>query len=379
MTDAASSARQPRLLSLDVLRGITVAVMILVNNAGDGASSYTELRHSAWNGCTIADLVFPLFLFIVGASIALSFGARLARGVSRSAIAAQLLRRSVVIFALGLLLNALPFFDLHHLRFFGVLQRIAICNVLAGLLFLYGRTRACLIAIPLLLFGYSYLLLHGHVPGFGTAGVEIPVLDRYANLPAWLDRHIVPTAHLYRQSTYDPEGLLSTLGALATTLLGLVAALWLKTSQPLRRKAFVLALMGILCVNGGMLWSHSLALNKRLYTSSFALVTSGIAMVLLALLYLFLDGARQPRRGITLWLVFGSNALFAYMFSEVLAISLAATPGGGGMNLQQRLFHLLPTTFGPPALVSLTYSILFVAACYLPTYILYRQRVFLKL
>ena len=379
MADAGSSSQQPRLSSLDVLRGITVAVMILVNNAGDGASSYMQLKHSTWNGCTIADVVFPLFLFIVGASTALSFGVRLERGVSRSAIAVQLLRRSATIFALGLLLNALPFFDFHHLRVFGVLQRIAICNLLVGLLFLYGRARTCLIAIPLLLFGYAYLLLHGSVPGFGRAGIEIPVLDRYANLPAWLDRHILPAAHLYRQSTYDPEGLLSTLGALATTLLGLMTALWLKTSQPLRRKSFLLALTGILCVNGGMLWSHSLALNKRLYTSSFALFTSGIAMGLLALLYLSIDGAKRPRRGLTPWLVFGSNALFAYIFSEVLAIALAVIPGYGGLNLQQYLFHLLPAVLGPPPLVSLVYSILFVAACYGATYFLYRRRIFLKL
>jgi predicted acyltransferase len=379
MTDGGASVRQPRLLSLDVQRGLTVAVMILVNNAGEGASSYPQLRHSAWNGCTIADLVFPVFLFIVGSSMALSFEGRLERGMARSAIVMQLLRRSAVIFALGLLLNALPFFDLHHLRFFGVLQRIAICNVVVGILFLYGGARACLIAIPLLLLGYSHLLLHGYVPGFGRVGVEVPVLDRYANLPAWLDRHILPPAHLYRQSTYDPEGLLSTLGAMTSTLLGLVTALWLKTSQPLGRKVFLLALAGILCVNGGILWSHSLALNKRLYTSSFALVTSGFAMVLLALLYLLIDGAKRPRQGLTPWLAFGSNALFAYVFSEVLAIALAALPGGGGLNLQQHLFHLLPSALGPPALVSLVYSILFVAACYIPAYILYRRRIFLKL
>jgi predicted acyltransferase len=358
-----------RLLSLDVLRGITVAVMILVNNAGDGA---------VWNGCTLTDLVFPLFLFIVGASVTLSFSGRLARGASRSAIALQLLRRSISIFAAGLLLNALPYFDLHQLRIYGVLQRIAICYALAGLLYLYGRSLGCIVAVPLLLAGYSYVLLHVRVPGLGMPGVDIPALDPVANLPAWLDRQLLSPAHLYRHTVYDPEGLLSTVGALATTLLGLLAAVWLKTTVPLRRKAFLLALAGMLCINGGLLWSYSLPLNKRMYTSSFALVTAGIAMDLLALLYFTIDGPPRWRRGLTPWLVFGTNALTAYVFSEVLAIALAFKPAGSQHTLQRSLYGLLPGWLGPPSCVSMMYSILYVAVCFVPVYALYRRRIFLK-
>lgn len=374
----ASAPASPRLCSLDVLRGATVAVMILVNNAGGSEISYEQLRHSAWNGCTITDLVFPLFLFIVGASIALSFQTRLSRGVARPAIVLQLLRRSVTIFAVGLLLNALPFFDLPHLRIYGVLQRIAICYAIAGLIYLFGGVRACVLLLPVLIVGYAYLLLHVRVPGFGVPGVDIPVLDPVMNLPAWLDRRLLPPAHLYHQTYYDPEGLLSTLGAVATTLFGVVTAAWLQRPSASRRRSFAIALAGVALLNAGLLWSHSLPLNKRMYTSSFALVTSGLAMVLWVLLHVLVDGRREPARWAKPSLVFGTNALSAYVLSEVLAIVLGAIPAGHGLSLQQRLFALIPLWLGSAAMRSLVYSMLYVFVCYLPIAALYRRRIFLK-
>jgi predicted acyltransferase len=372
-----------RLISLDVLRGLTVAVMILVNNAGDGAVSYAQLRHSVWNGCTLTDVVFPLFLFIVGASIALSFAARMERGAGRSAIMRQMLRRTVTIFALGLLLNALPAFHLGELRYYGVLQRIALCYALAGAVYLFGGVAGCAVTAALVLVGYWLLMTHVPVPGFGLPGASIEVLDRYGNLAAWLDRSMVPQAHLYRHSVYDPEGLLSTLPALANTLLGILAAVWLRSARPAWRRACGLLACGLASMAAGLLWSQSFPLNKRLWTSSFALFTSGIAMLLLALLFWIIDGREKRDRQQSLWmkpwLVFGTNALTAYVLSEVLAVALAAVPVRSGENLQQLLFRLLPTWIGPPPLVSMVYSVLFVSVCYVPVWMLYRRRIFVKL
>jgi predicted acyltransferase len=375
-----SSARGGRRwLSLDVLRGLTVAFMILVNNAGDGAVSYAQLRHSAWNGCTLADIVFPLFLFIVGASIALSFGARLKRGVSRRAILLQVARRSLYIFALGLLLNALPYFRLGELRYFGVLQRIALCYALASACYLAGRLAACAMTCAATLAGYWWLLLHVPVPSIGLPGATVGILDRYGNLAAWLDRLLVPQAHLYHHSFYDPEGLLSTLPALATTLFGVLAVEWFLTVRPVWKKSLSAFAVGLVLMACGLLWAQSFPLNKRLWTSSFVLFTTGISIALFALLFWLIDGPFQLRRGLTPWLVFGSNALSAYVLSELLAIALGSIPLPNHENLQQFLFHLLPHWLGPPFFVSLLYSMLFVLVCFLPVLLLYRRKIFIKL
>jgi len=368
-----------RLQSLDVLRGLTVAFMILVNNAGDGAVSYAQLRHSVWNGCTLTDVVFPLFLFIVGASITLSFGARLDRGVPRRTILLQVGKRSLLIFAVGLLLNALPYFHLSDLRYYGVMQRIALCYALASVIFLAGRLAASAAACVAALAGYWWLLLHVPVPGIGLPGVAVGILDNYGNLAAWLDRLLVPPAHLYHHGFYDPEGLLSTLPALASTLFGVLAAAWLLTDRPAWRKSAALFAGGLSLLACGLLWAQSFPLNKRLWTSSYVLFTAGISIALFALLYWIIDGPHQFRRGLTPWLAFGTNALIAYVLSEVLAPVLSAIYLPGGENLQQFLFHLLPRWLGSPPFVSLLYSMLFVLVCYLPVFALYRRKIFIKL
>ena len=368
-----------RLLSLDVLRGLTVALMILVNNAGDGAVSYAQLRHSVWNGCTVTDLVFPMFLFIVGASITLAFSARIDRGASRRMILLQVGKRSAMIALIGLLLNALPFFDLGNLRYYGVMQRIALCYALASVIYLAGRVAASIAISALALAGYWWLLVHVPVPGVGMPGVTVGVLDQFGNLAAWLDRLLVPSAHLYHHSFYDPEGLLSTLPAVASTLLGVLTAAWLQGACPVRKKAVTLFFGGILLLNCGLLWSQSFPLNKRLWTSSFVLFTAGISMALLALIYWLVDGPMQLRCGLTPCLAFGTNALTAYVLSEVLAIELGATKLHGAANLQQLLYGLLPHWLGSAPTVSMVYSILFVLVCYLPVLGLYRRKIFIKL
>jgi predicted acyltransferase len=325
---APATARH-RLVSLDVLRGIAVALMILVNNAGDGRVSFAQLKHSVWNGCTLTDLVFPNFLFIVGASIVLAFRNRRERGITRQMILLKVVRRAVLIFAIGLLLNAMPGFHLADLRSYGVLQRIALCYLASSMVYLAGGLWASFVACVVSVVGYWWLMTRVPMPEFGLPGVSVPVLDRTGNLAALLDRMLVPPAHLYHHGAYDPEGLLSTLPAIGTTLLGVLAISWLMS-----RNAPAIKAKGLL--------------------------------------------AAGVKRGLRPWIALGTNALAAYILSELLAIVLAAIPVTQGRNLQQFLFDLLPHWLGPPALVSMWYSILFVVVCTLPVLELYRRRIFVK-
>ena len=223
--------------SLDALRGLTIALMILVNTSGDGAHTYRLLRHSPWNGCTLADIVFPCFLFMVGISLVLSLGGKLRRDISRHVLVFQALRRAFVLFAIGIAINGFPRFDLHTLRVFGVLQRIAICFFLASLIYMWLRPRTIAWITVAILLGYWILLRWVPVPGFGLPGVAVPFLDPHGNLPAWLDRHLLPAAHLYHQGYYDPEGLLASLPALASTLIGVLTAFVLQTRRSASAKA----------------------------------------------------------------------------------------------------------------------------------------------
>jgi predicted acyltransferase len=375
-----ATTKTPRLLSLDVLRGMIVALMILANNAGDGTVSYAQLRHSIWDGCTLTDFIFPAFLFIVGCSVDLSLGARLLHA-SRGAVLRQVLRRAVLIFAIGLTLNALPN-HLHDLRVFGVLQRIALCYLATSIIYLWGGIRGCALAAVLALLGYWILLTRVPVPGFGLPGVDVTLLDPQGNLSAWLDRTLLSPKHLYHNSFYDPEGLLSTVPAVATTVLGVLAAAWLRTRRPLLERSTVLLGWGLALTASGLLWSWSLPLNKRLWTGSFVLFTGGAATAALALLALAIDNVQQLHRFGRIWRVwlpFGMNALMAYIFSELLAILLGVIPVSSEANLQQALFRALPGWLGSASDRSVIYSVMFVIVCYLPAVFLYRRRIFVKL
>lgn len=368
-----------RLKSLDILRGVTVAAMILVNTSGDGAHTYPILAHSRWNGCTMADVVFPCFLFMVGVSSVFSLSGRLRRGSPRSIIVRQALFRTAIIFALGLAINGFPTFPWHTLRIFGVLQRIALCYFAATLLFLWTGTRTLAVTLASILLGYWILLRWVPVPGFGMPGSAIPFLDPHANLPAWLDRHLLPAAHLYHQSFYDPEGLFSTVPALASTLLGTLTGVWIRRKQPGAITARGLLLTGLLCVAGGLLWSHWFPLNKRLWTSSFVLWTGGISLLALCFFFWLVDLHKRATRLIYPAIVFGTNALAAYVFSEFLASLLGTLRfPGSTMSVQRWLYHPLAAAIPNPRVAALSYAILFVGVCFVPVQVLHRKHIFLK-
>jgi predicted acyltransferase len=372
-----------RMLSLDVLRGLTIAFMILVNDNGNEAAAYWPLKHAAWNGFTPTDLVFPTFLFLVGISTVFSNASRLAQGVTRQSLFVHVVRRSVILYLLGLVVNSFPHFYLHTMRFYGVLPRIAICYFVVASLYLISpswRSKATLAIAALI--GYWILMRFVPVPGYGIPGRDIPLLDHDANLAAWIDRQIFSASHLYER-TRDPEGLLSTIPALATAIIGLLTGIWLRTQRSVVSKMRGIAIAGLSGVLLGGLWNLSFPINKKLWTSSYALFAGGLSLLLLALCTLIVDRpkknlGRSPR-WTTPFFVFGTNAIAAYVFSELLASTLGSIHPRPGLNLQQILYRSIEGFVSNQALASLLYSIAFVVVCWLFISVLYRRNIFLKI
>jgi predicted acyltransferase len=382
-------ARAQRLLSLDILRGVTMAFMIMVNNnGGDGA--WAQMQHADWNGFTATDLVFPTFLFVVGISIVFSLEARLARGATRAQLAWNTVRRACILFAFGVVINGYPHFHLHHLRIYGVLQRIAICYLIASLFYLWDRrvsTKVALLVVVLL--GYWVLVRWVPVPGAGMPGRNVPFLDKDQNIVAWLDRQLMP-GHLYEDwpthNARDPEGLLSDIPALGTALIGLLAGIYLRSGRPVRKKALGLVASAAASLALGYAWSVWFPLNKKMWTSSYVLVAAGWSLALLALFYWATEERGWCRKGVSKalawpWLVFGSNAIVAYLVSELLPGTMdfirftsdahQVSPFGW---LEENLSTLIPD----PGWAAFSFSVAYTAICFLPVWMLYRRKIFLK-
>jgi predicted acyltransferase len=367
-----------RMLSLDVLRGVTIAFMIMVNN--NGGHAWWPFEHADWNGWTPTDMVFPTFLFLVGVTIVFSTESRLKRGDSPGAIVPHILRRFLILFGLGLFLALFPVFHWSHLRVWGVLQRIALCYLVCNLLYLWTRqlaNRVVLYAglLVVLLAGYWALMRFVPVPGFGVPGRDIPFLDKDANIVAWLDR----TMHIGRlyEHTRDPEGLLSTFPAIGTTLLGMLAALWLRTKQTVERKCLGLLVAGLVLILLGQLWHPWFPINKKLWTSSFVLFMGGCSTVLWAL-FIWLIEIKGWRRGWGFWLVFGMNAIASYVLSDLLVAPLWAIDVSPRVNLGGWIYARSFAHIQPPGFGSLLYSITFTLVCWLVMLVLYRKKIFIK-
>jgi predicted acyltransferase len=365
-------------MSLDLFRGATIAGMILVNNAGDERTTYWPLKHAQWNGWTPTDLVFPSFLFIVGVAMAYSFSSRLKRGESRQKLLGHVLWRGLILFALGMFLNGFP--NEYHLaswRVYGVLQRIAVCYVISAILALWTSRRTWIVAAVSCLAGYWIVMRYLPVPGFGVPGHDIPFLDPDRNLAAWLDRKLL-AGHLY-DGTRDPEGVISTIPAIATSLLGLLTGDWLRSARsPISKVPGMLAL-GVLGVVAGEIFDLWFPINKNLWTSSFVVFTAGAALLCLGLCYWVLDVEQWRGRWTKFFLVFGMNPIAAYVLAETIAHSIDRMTAKNGMNWQEALYQRLFAPWASPYHASLLYAISFVLMCWAVMWLLYRKGVFLKI
>ena len=372
-SDATSSSR---LVSLDVFRGATIAAMILVNNPGDEQAAYWPLKHAEWNGWTPTDLVFPFFLFIVGVAMTFSFTSRLDRGASKTTLLRHVLWRGCLLFAIGLLLNGALNTHLDHWRVYGVLQRIAICYVIASVLVLWTSPRTWIVTTIVCLAGYWILMRYVSVPGFGVPGHDIPFLDPERNLAAWLDRKLL-AGHLYN-GTRDPEGVLSTIPAIATILLGLLSGNWLRSQRTPQVKAQAIALAGMFLFAAGEWFSIWFPINKNLWSSSYVLLTSGLALLALALCYTLVDVLKWRGRVTKFLLVFGMNAIAGYVLAEVVAIALYKLPVGD-LTGQEFIYQHLFANLARSANASLLYSIALVLVCWAVMRVLYLKEKFLKI
>jgi predicted acyltransferase len=389
-----------RLLSLDAFRGITIAAMVIVNDPGTWDAIYAPLKHAEWYGWTPTDLIFPFFLFIVGVSISISLGRRLESDEINRSVYFKIIRRALLLFAIGVTLNALPLYDfakhqwidLGTLRIMGVLQRIAICYLAASLIFVFADWRQqVIISIGLLLI-YWALMTWIEIPECLRTTVDL----KPCNLAAYVDRLILTKDHMWQESkVFDPEGLLSTIPAIVSTLAGVLIGTFLKSEtlaaaggfakserDVKNRNAFVMLASGLLLTTLGLIWNNWFPINKNLWTSSYVVFTTGIALLMLAIFYWLIDV-----KGFKAWakpfIIFGVNAIALYIGSSVMDAYLGGIIVGGDndnpVSVQSWIFQNWFLTWAEPFNGSLAYAVAFTLVWLFLMWLLYRKRIFIRL
>lgn len=448
---------QTRLVSLDVFRGMTIAGMVLVNNPGTWSAIYGPLKHAEWHGITPTDYVFPFFLFIVGVAIPIALSKRVAAGLTRD-VYYKILTRSLLIFALGLVMSAIPFFNfaettipyivkilcvlgysaalffylwdkakialivaaltagvvtafwlagyvvvpynLATMRIPGVLQRIAVCYLIVSLIYLHTSWRQQAVIGAVLLLGYWLLMTVIPVPGCEVTTID----DKACNLAAWLDRTILTEAHIWRSAkVFDPEGMLSTFPAIVTCLSGVLTGTWLNAEPPALaggptettnppparaggsasiHKAGGLFFAGTVALAVGWSWSLVFPLNKALWTSSYVIYTTGLALLTLAVCYWLID-IKQMKWWTKPFVIFGVNALALFVFSGIFArllgmIRVAGPEVGKDITLQQWIFQNLFLSWASALNGSLAFAVTFILFWLFLMWLLYRKNIFIK-
>ncbi len=365
-TPAAQRTSAPRLVSLDAFRGATMALMVLVNDPGDGRHVYAPLNHAAWNGWTPTDVVFPSFLWIVGVAMTLSLARRMADGASRAKLFGQAFRRALILYLLGVLVYVYPGLNLSTQRWMGVLQRIAICYLIAAGIYLTTRLRGQILWIAGLLAGYWLLMKLVPVPGYGAGRLDVE-----GNLAHYVDRVVLGSHNYLHTKTWDPEGIISTLPAIATALLGIMAGHILNLKRTLAERTTWLFLAGNLLITFGLICNTWMPINKKLWSVSFTLFMAGLDFVIFAMFLWFVDGL-----GLQRWIkplaIMGLNAIAVYMASELVAEALDAT------NLHEWLYNHLFAWYASPVNASLLFAIAYTLLMYLVAYGMYRRGWFLR-
>jgi predicted acyltransferase len=392
---------EERLASLDAFRGFAIAGMVLVNNPGDWSHLYSQLAHASWHGWTFTDWIFPFFLFIVGVSMTLSTGRRLALGDHRAALLRSLARRAVVIFLVGFTLNLIPHFNWGAVRIPGVLQRIALCTLLAAPLVLWCGWRGQVKALIGLFTVYAVLMLAVPVPG-PDGVVATGLLQPGRDTGAWLDRALL-SGHLWVQSkTWDPEGLLSTLPAVGTVLFGVLTGHVLAWRGEAAHKTVWMLLAGLaLLWLGAILDVVLMPINKALWTPSYAVFMAGWALLVFGAFYWLMDGAPQARvraaaaRFFQPLVIYGMNALFIFALSGFVAKMMgfikipvasaeaagavgAATQAVANVSLKAWLYAPLKALPLEPVQASLLWALLFNAVMFIVAWAMWKKRWFIK-
>ena len=380
--------QQQRLASLDAFRGFTIAAMVLVNNPGDWSHLYAQLEHATWNGWTFTDTIFPFFLFIGGVSMALSLGRLATAGAAKPALLGKLAWRAALIFLIGFTLNFIPNFNLATVRIPGVLQRIAVCTLLAAPIVVYLGWRAQLAVIAALLALYAGLMLYVPVPdvhGMLTAGALEPGRDFGAFVDRWLlDGHL-----WVKSKSWDPEGITSTLPALCSQLAGVLAGRWLLSGYTRSEQTVWMMLAGLACLAVGSVCDALLMpINKSLWTPSYAVWMTGWALLAFAGFFWLLDAnphaalRERAQRLSKPFQIYGMNALFIFAFSGFVAKMLGfiqlAQPDGSMLSLGRRLYAPIAALPIAPVNASLLHALLFNACMFCVAWLMWRKKWFVK-
>jgi predicted acyltransferase len=361
-----ASPRAARLVSLDAFRGATIALMVLVNTAGNGDTTYWPLKHAGWHGWTPTDVVFPSFLWIAGVAMTLAFDRRLSAGATRGTLMAQTLRRAAILYVIGLLLYGFPGYNLSTLRLMGVLQRIAICTLAGAAIWLTTATRGRVAWIVGLLATYWALMMLVPVPGYGAGRLDVE-----GNLAHYVDR-VVLGAHNYADTkTWDPEGIVSTLPAIATLLMGTLAGQWMGAKRPLTQRLVWLAAAGVVLLALGLICHQWLPINKKLWTSSFAIFMAGLDCVLLAATSWVVD-VRGWQRVVRPFVILGMNSIAVYVASEFVDVLLTT------VNLREAIYRTIFVPLASPYNASLLYALAYTLTMFGIAWILYRRRWFIR-
>ncbi|MFM2063034.1 MAG: hypothetical protein RLZZ507_2704 [Cyanobacteriota bacterium] len=373
-----------RLTSLDVFRGITIAGMILVNMVGVADDKYPLLDHAEWNGCTPTDLVFPFFLFIVGVAMTFSLSKYTADNKPTKEVYLRILRRAAILFVLGLLLNGfwnkgVWTFDFSSLRLMGVLQRISLSYLFASLIVLKLPRKSQWILAGVLLIGYWLTMMYVPVPGYGVG-----VLTREGNFGAFIDRLIIPKAHLYKGDGFnflgDPEGLYSTIPAIVSVLAGYFAGEWIRDKKQTNSQTSMdLVLFGLCCLVIGIIWDVAFPINKKLWTSSYVLFTSGWALMLLAACYELIE-VRVIKRWSKPFEIMGLNAIALFVASVLLIKITARTQIGTGetaVSIYNWIYQNIFASWAGNANGSFLFGVVTVFLWYGVAVLMYRNRWFI--
>jgi predicted acyltransferase len=359
-----------RLISLDVFRGLTIGSMIIVNYPGSWGHVYAPLLHEPWHGITPTDLIFPFFLFIVGVSIALAYTKQLQKGLPLSGMYGKIVFRGLKIFAVGIFLSLWPDFNFAELRVAGVLQRIALVFVACAFLFVRTGWKTQAIVGALLLIAYWLAMMFIPTPGYGQA-----MLEPGANLAAWIDSYLLP-GRMW-QGTWDPEGLLSTLPAIATGITGMLVGKIILSPHSQEKKVIWMFMAGFLATIIGYVWCLHFPLNKPIWTSSYVMVTSGMASMTLAACYYLIDMEKKTF-GTKPWVILGTNAIAVYVLAGLLSFIFYRLQFGD-LRLSQHAIQMLTGIGFEPKLASLIYALFYLGILFIPATILYRKKIFIKL